>query len=205
MSSTDPQLDVFARVENGKIVEFPVFRIHIENRGHSIDRYTPVETTPRPTVDAYSTVKQVVTYSNGKVVQSWEVRKLTLAELLPTLAVNDGTGKMVPPTIDKVAPEMVQVVRELVAEHLTTTLTDWASTRGYGSSKVDPFTSMMTYQASDDAEMKAEAICGLRTRDAAWAVLKMYFNDVASGKQPVPIDIATIDALIPPLKWPDEA
>ena len=206
-ANTGNDLDVFARVVDGQIVEYPVFRLHIKNRAHPLDWYTPVVEPPKPTLPPYSTYKQSLAVVGGTVVVSFSVVPQTLDEILRGLAVQSTeslepglpTQGAQPPLITDVSPDTIAKVYDMVDDYVMDKLTAWAKTRKYGS-----FTNLTDYRDSAIPKFKAEALRGIELRDQIWVVLIDYFTKVTTGELPVPISSAEIDALVPPLLWPDE-
>lgn len=206
-ANTGNDLDVFARVVDGQIVEYPVFRLHIKNRAHPLDWYTPVVESPKPELPPFSNYKTKLSIVGGTVLVTYSVVKQTLDEILRNLAVDDtaepglpglNPGK-VPPKIEDVSPETIAPVYDMVGEHVMAKLDTWAATRKYTT-----FNTLINYRDSAIQKFKLEALRGIELRDATWAALANYFSSVSTGQLPVPISIQEIDALMPPLLWPDE-
>lgn len=205
--AAETDLDVFARVIDGQIVEYPVFRLHIVNRGHPLDWYTPVVESPKPTLPPYSNYKPSLSVIGGTVVVTYSVVPQSLGEILQGLAVpGENTNPLpgqpadkVAPLITEISPDTVTKVYDLVGEYVMAKLDTWANTRKYTT-----FNTLLGYRDSGIAKFKAEALRGNDLRDQIWAALTTYFDKVTTGQEPVPISTTPIDALVPPLLWPDE-
>lgn len=203
----NPDFDLFARIKDGQIVEFPVYRLHIKNRAHPLSWYTPVTEEAKPELPPFHYHKRTVSLNNGAVTCTYTAIAFTLAELLAQLkpASSGLVGEEAPvPLVSELDPALVAHVYELASEYLTDKLVAFAKTRGYGTSKVDAFTSLLSYLTSGVAKFKAEAERGQMLRDTAWANLLGYFQQVTTGEVPVPTSIDSIEALIPAMRWPDE-
>ena len=205
MATVETDLDLFGRIKNGKIIEFPVYRLHIKNRSHPLSWYTPVVDLEKPELPAFHCYERALDIKDGFIQQSYTVRPFTLQELLgqlrklPTGETPDEMPSVIP--ITEVDPAMIQQVYGLVSNYLTDKLIAFAATRGYGSANVDAFTSLMTYSDSVIDKFKNEALRGKALRDQAWANMLGYFGKVTAGEVPVPTSMEEIDALIPELTW----
>lgn len=205
--STNPDLDLFARVVDGQVTEYPVRRLHIQNRAQPISWYTPVEEMEKPVLPKFHYFTTVFTIEPNKVIVSYEVKEYTLAELLSNLRIQDGAliSSAGRPTIDQVDPELAAWIMELISEYVTEKLSDFAATRNYGNKAkgIDPFISAATYLTSSKPKYRLEAQYLLDTRDQAWDNLEVYQLGILTGQTPMPISIDEIDALIPELVWPE--
>ena len=83
---TDQNQDIYVRAEGLKVVEFPVYREHIEARGHSVDMYVKVETRPLPKDSKFSVLRpRVLMHAPDVAVLHYETRAATIGELFETL------------------------------------------------------------------------------------------------------------------------
>lgn len=192
-------LDEFARVIDGKIVEYPVYRLHIKNRAHPLDWYTPVVQNPKPELPPFSSYKSNLSVVGGTVVVSYTVVPQGLAEILHNLTTVNEANERVAPSIADVPPATVEKVYDLVGDYVMGKLSQWAATRKYTS-----FNSLTDYRDSAIPKFKAEALRAIELRDQIWTILIGYFTQVTSGELPVPTSLSEIDALMPVLLWPDE-
>lgn len=205
MATVENDLDLFGRVKNGTIVEFPVYRLHIKNRSHPLSWYTPVVELPKPELPAFHCYERALEVKGSVIELSYTTRPYTLQELLgqlrklPTGENPDEQPSVIP--INEVDPATIQQVYGLVSNYLTDKLIAFAATRGYGSANVDSFTSLMTYSDSIIEKFKNEALRGKALRDQAWANMLGYFAKVTTGEVPVPTTMEEIDAIIPELTW----
>lgn len=205
MATTENDLDLFGRVKNGAIIEFPVYRLHIKNRSHPIAWYTPAVELPKPELPAFHTYERQVELKNAVIEITYTTRPYTLQELLGQLRkmpTGDEPG-MEPGVVSiaEVDPAMVQQIYGMASDYLTGKMIAFAATRGYGTQKSDAFTSLMTYADSAVEKFRTEALRAKNLRDQAWANMLTYFGQVTTGAVPVPTTIEEIDALIPALTW----
>ena len=206
MANTESDLDRFARVQGDKIVEFPVYRLHIKNRALPMIWFIQATEMEKPELPAFSCYEEHVDLQAGKVIVSYTTRPYTLEELLHQLTI--GTDRELDlgepaelPKFSEIDPLMVQRIYSLASDYITAKLVAFAATRGYGNEKVDAFTSLASYKDSAVDKFNSEALRGLSLRDQAWANLLTYFQKVSMELLPIPTAISDIDALIPELTW----
>ena len=203
MSQPDTQLndlDVFARVTDGKVVEYPVYRIHIRNRAHPLSYYHRVVDAGAPTPDEFGTVDQTLeVHPDNTVHVVYTKRPLTLSEILRTFKVQnikDPMASVEAKPISEIDPATIQHVYNLAGDYISVKLDEFARTKQYKD-----FVHLTGYRYSAIPNFAAEAMRGYTLRDQIWANLLGYFTEVTSGAVPVPTSIADIDAVIPNLTW----
>ena len=203
MSQPDTQLndlDVFARVTDGKVVEYPVYRIHIRNRAHPLSYYHRVVDAGAPTPDEFGTVDQTLeVHPDNTVHVVYTKRPLTLSEILRTFKVQnikDPMASVEAKPISEIDPATIQHVYSLAGDYISVKLDEFARTKQYKD-----FVHLTGYRYSAIPSFAAEAMRGYTLRDQIWANLLGYFTEVTSGAVPVPTSIADIDAVIPNLTW----
>ena len=203
MSQPDTQLndlDVFARVTDGKVVEYPVYRIHIRNRAHPLSYYHRVVDAGAPIPDEFGTVDQTLeVHPDNTVHVVYTKRPLTLSEILRTFKVQnikDPMASVEAKPISEIDPATVQHVYNLAGDYISVKLDEFARTKQYND-----FIHLTGYRYSAIPSFAAEAVRGYTLRDQIWVNLLGYFTQVTSGAVPVPTSIADVDALIPDLTW----
>lgn len=201
----DNDLDLFAKVENGEVVEFPVYRLHIKNRAHPIHWYTPVIDAPKPDLQPFHKHISSLTVGNHAVLQSYIQVPLTLPEIFAQLRPNrdpmlsPNQPQPEPPSIADVDPALIEHVYSLVSDYATDKLNTFSKTRGYTS--LD--TLLGRYKNSSVPKLQAEALRGQHLLDQTWVSLLTFFDEVTSGTRPIPTSLEEIDALLPALTWED--
>lgn len=184
MSSNDTE--VYARVSDGKIVEYPVFALHIRNRAHPFDWYTKVEFQEKPVVPEFHNLKENLSITLGHVVASYEIIPQTINEVLYNLHHPNGTPPMPgeePPavTIAEVPPAVIQRVAKLATDKVEQRLNAWANTRNYES-----ILSAVSYVNSPIPNFQADSQKAVQVRDTSWVALYQYLDKVTSSQVPVP-------------------
>jgi len=198
-AAAETDLDLFARVEDGVIVEFPVYRLYIRNRAHPVSFYTPVVELEKPTLPEFSYYKQTLTVKDTYVEAAYTVAAYTLNEILTQIrrGVAGVPGLDVPDVvITDVDPATIQRVYVLGGDYMTAKLDAFAQTRLY-----DSIDKLCGYANSSFEKFQVEGSRGVVLRDECWKSLVTYFSQVISGELPIPRSTATIDELLPPLVW----
>ncbi len=196
----ESDLDLFARVKDGKIIEFPVYRLHIKNRAHPIDWYTPVkEIGKEETLPPFSYQQRTVELVGTEVIATYTTKEYSLAELLNQLnrGMDPVLGREVQaPKIEELDPALVAQVYKLTSEYATSKLNAFAQERGY-----DDIYTLCDYRDSMFDKFRIEGLRGYQLRDQVWIALTTYFEEVQNGTKPVPVSISEIDAVFPAMTW----
>ena len=196
----ESNLDLFARVKEGKIIEFPVYRLHIKNRAHPIDWYTPVkEIGKEETLPPFSYQQRTVELVGAEVIATYTTKEYSLAELLNQLnrGMDPVLGREVQaPKIEELDPALVAQVYKLTSEYATSKLNAFAQERGY-----DNIYTLCDYRDSMFDKFRIEGLRGYQLRDQVWIALTTYFEEVQNGTKPVPVSISEIDAVFPAMTW----
>ena len=196
----ESDLDLFARIKDGKIIEFPVYRLHIKNRAHPIDWYTPVkEIGKEETLPPFSYQQRTVELVGIEVIATYTTKEYSLAELLNQLnrGMDPVLGREVQaPKIEELDPALVAQVYKLTSEYATSKLNAFAQERGY-----DNIYTLCDYRDSMFDKFRIEGLRGYQLRDQVWIALTTYFEEVQNGTKPVPVSISEIDAVFPAMTW----
>ena len=190
---------VYAKVEGGKIVEYPVLPIHIQNRAHPLSWYTEVIFDDKPEVPEFHYLHEEVIFKRGEVIATYTVKPMTLDSLLAELW---GHGQVELPaenfnvTIDQVPMPTIQRIAQLATELVQVKLDNFAKERNY-----DSIVSAASYIGSQNPTFKADAERAVLMRDQAWAALYGYMAKVTSGQVPVPKTADDILVDVPAFTW----
>lgn len=201
------QVNVYARVVDGAIAEYPVHEIHIKNRAHPKEWYTPVVFLKQPTYDQRcEQLTEVLHIAGTSVVSQTVVKNLSIDTILDKLFYPNGSkfdplnpGQQIEPaniTIGDIEPDLLQKVISLVSEEVGQTLNDFVKTRNY-----DDVKSCATYVTSTNIQFKTEAERVILLRDQTYSALYVYIDQVVTGQVPVPKSFDEIKALLPELTW----
>lgn len=200
MSKVESPQDVFARVIDGAVVEYPVSRLHITNRSHPIEWYTPVVDVNKPEVPAFHYVTSKLDVGDGLVYATYEVVPYSLSQLLAR--INSKSMDRPGPAnvmISEVEPELVQRILQMTSDYAEQKLEEFVATRGYYSLN----NLLSRYTGSTIPKFAAEANRAQVLLDGLWARLTTYYTEIAEGARSVPSNINEIDEIIGEFTWGD--
>jgi hypothetical protein len=187
---------IYGKVENGKIVEYPVFEEHIRNRSHPFAWYTEVVYDTEPTVAIDEYAKEVLTVGKDVINCSYTVEKMSLQALLALanrgnnapLGIDNSGSKILVKDID---PLLVESIISKVLDYASTKLEYFVKLRGY-----DSVLSAISYKDSLVDQYKSEANQVITMRDTLWSTLITYSTDIKSGKVDFPVSTLDVDKVI---------
>ena len=201
--------ELYARVKDGKIVEFPVMKLHIENRGHPLSWYVLCNVANKPSTEEFQYVRQVPTLNaEGGVDVTWGVQSYTLDQLLNRLPVvqQEGAPRRNGPVRPAPTEALINRIKELATERVQSLLDQFAGSRGYGTPVGGPgsLESAISYIGDKNAAWAADGTFCKNLRSDVWSALFQYFSDVTASPQvqPWPADWQTIKSKLPALTWP---
>ena len=192
---------IYARVINGKIVEFPVYLIHIQNRALPLEWFTEVIYDVKPPVPDFHYAKEVPRVENGTEVHiGYEIIAMTLSDLL--LQASGGTRLLdgeaaTPIDVTTLDPALIARIKVLTEEIVQKLMDEFAAEKGY-----DSMMSLISYKDSTIPTFAAEAMVGITSRDNTWVSINTYLSEVLAGIKPVPTSLNDILANVPDLVWP---
>lgn len=196
--SVQSDTDLFARVQNGAIIEVPVYRIHIRNRAHPMSWYVPVVAANQVNVPAFH--REAVSYvlTGDVVTATYSAVPLTLQELLNQIYL---TQDLVPGTttgifFSQVDPELAQHVWKLASEYAEAKLIQFVSTKNYTS-----LDSVFRYRNSTVEAFRQDAERVQFLLDSLWTSLVSYYEQIVADAVPVPRTVEEIDSHIPAFTW----
>ncbi len=192
--------DVYARLEGNRVVEYPVYGLHIRNRAHPIDWYTKVEFLPKPELPAFHSYQETLVAQQGGVIASYTVTPLSLnillSQITPDRRMFPGQEEQAPVDITTLDPALVGRVAELIAAHVQKRLDTFAQTKGF-----DGILSAASYKGDADPVFNEEGTRASTLRTDTWKAFYAYQDGVLAGTTPVPKTLADIDAVLPALTW----
>lgn len=199
-SEQNLDLEVYARVEDRRIVEYPVYGIHITNRAHPFEWYQKVIFNPKPATPEFHYLQEVpILQINNEVHVTYVPVAMTLRDLLAVIYPQTVAGDNVEVeavAISTIDENLVNRIVELVRQHVQRLLDDFAKQRGY-----DSIVSAVSYANSSVQQFANEGQRALQKRDEAWTNMYAYIAEVKAGSKPVPKTIAEIEAELPALTW----
>ncbi len=196
----------YGRIVDGKIVEYPVFELHIKNRAHPKDWYTEVIHLQQPEYDArFEYIQQELEITGNYIVAKYKVVPMSVDRILNRLFYPNGMfnfeqpGEMVAPVelaIGDVDPHLVNVIVARVSLEIGQKLDEFAKTRNY-----DDVKSAVTYLNSAIPKFKTEAERIAALRDQTYASLYQFIEDIRTGTKPAPKSFSEINVVLPELTW----
>lgn len=190
---------VYGRVEGDKVVEYPVYPIHIKTRAHPLSMYVEVLFDKRPEIPEFFSLKENVYVERGDIRVSYDVLPFPLHTLL-RLATEDSNNIDLLEAKDVLASEvdqaLVKRIVTLINGYIQTKLDAFANERGY-----DNVVTLISYETSGVKEYKADAKKGKEMRDQVWSATTAYVNDILADAKPIPKSITEIDEALPSIAW----
>lgn len=191
---------VYAKVVNGKIVEYPIFPIHIKNRSHPVEWYSVCKFDIKPELtDDFHFLSEILTpkfndvTNKYEVLISYEIKAFTLQNLLNSIyPLNDSSDKKK----SDISEALYNRILELANEEITNRLNNFAASRGY-----DGILSLCNYKDDSYIKFATEANRGIILRSATWQMAETYLNALNNETVNIPRNISEIYNNLPSLTW----
>ena len=189
--------------EEGNITEPYVLEVHIKNRAHPLDWYTPVKYDVKPVIPEYCGYKEVLTVSEDKsyVLVSYTSFDYDLDYLfLKVKAVKEPDSEEATlfgnPT--EVTQVLIDRIKQLTVDRLTEKLDVLANQRSYKNIEV-----LAGYSDDEDDSFSAEGTYGKKLRSQVWRFLYAYYDKIVAGtiELSVSYDDLIIAAGVPDVTW----
>ena len=193
----------YCRIDNGKIVEYPVLEIHIRNRGHSLDMYTKVVHMSKPFVPEYCFLTRKIELAEGVPVVVYSLENKGIDAVLSDLYYKlQGSGPLDTTReyklkVEDVPAETLEYVLRMGDALVEKHLSDWCSLKGY------TIITACTYVSSNNQERANEAKLAIKNRDDTWDAFFAYFDAVKRGEKDFPMRASDIINQLPVLSWPE--
>jgi len=196
--------NIFARIDGGVIVQYPLNIDDINQRNIPTDVYLPCYfSEDHASIAARLKLSEKILYYPKIVgtvvyVDCCTVKK-TIVEMfdyLHQVALRlDAENN---PYIDRilVTSQIYSAFEEVIKEHVSAELNTFARTRGY-----DDLRSVCTYYNSSNPTYQTEATRAIYLRDETWSTLYQYFQDVQTGTAEIPVYWSEIQVMLPQLTW----
>lgn len=193
-------MQVFALVDDGKIIEYPVYLVNIEARSHPVSLYTECVFSEKPETCEFHYLEEELDIVNGNIYVSYLTKPHSLANLLSRLPVA-GAGPTNPDRpYESTYPfnaEVVERIKELTVIKVQQSLDDFSRTRGY-----DGILSACTYLGSSIDKFRLEAEYCRNIRDQTWLALYTLMAEVDAQLIPMPSTFEEIVVFLPEMVWP---
>ena len=194
-------LKTYARIEDGVIVEYPVYEEHIKNRSHPFEWYTPVIYDEKPEAAIDQHTREILTIGNGVVNCSYVVENMSLRDLISIAnSKSSPIGNSDKLLVSDIDPVIVQKVVDKVLEYSINKLETFVKSNGY-----DSIISAISYKDSTVAKYQNEANQVIVMRDNLWSILLTYSEEVKAGTKDFPVSVLDVDKIIPTFAFTLEA
>lgn len=193
---SEPQKDIYGKVTNGVIVEFPVTVDIILNRGHNVNDYCLAVFSTEPNYNrACQKLQRKIVTRQGKIYVEFEIQPRSLSEVLSSFKTKDGVVD-----IKDVEFSLIVYTKSLLTNHAEESLDRLCNLRGYSSLN----NALARYRDSSIEAFKKESDYLQACLDNAWKVLIAYQAEMMAGKAPLPTSIEDLDAVLNiPKNWDD--
>ena len=189
--------EIYCRIENGVIVEYPVYALHIRNRHHPFSMYTKVAFSQKPVVPDFCYLSSKIELLGEIPLVTYTVQEKNLQTVLNANGVPPLPGEEpIRVEVENVPVETLKQVLKLVKVLVQNRLDTWAATREY-----DGVLSVATYATSTNPQRAAEGQKAVENRDATWDAMYAYLDKVQTKQKPVPLTVEEIVAELPELTW----
>lgn len=193
---------IFARIEDGRVVQYPMTYDDINERNTPNDVYyqcffSDDDTPLTPALSEH--IIEKLTIIGTSVYVSKTLVKKTITDMFSylhdTAAVINDEGVV---SIDrsKVSTDVYLAFEDAIKAEVQKKLDDFAREKGY-----DDLRSASTYTNSIIEVYRTESIRACELRDLTWYTLYVYFNDVITGVRDLPVSWNDIAQNLPELTW----
>jgi hypothetical protein len=187
---------IYARLKDNKIVEYPVYALHIKNRNHNFDKYTEVIYFDKPLFNEKTQfLKEKLTILDNKVLCDFTVEDFTLQTLFLFLNRSNTSDKI---DVTKLDPEIVNRIFDLIDKYYSNKLEEFIKKEGY-----DDLMTCISYKDSTILEYSIEATKAIALRDNMWKTLFAYRKKVNTGTIDFPISIKDIENIVEEFTFTD--
>jgi hypothetical protein len=196
MQTIDPN-QVFARVQNNAITEFPVMGLHITNRAHPVEWYQEVVYEPKPAIDNFHYLAESAYLDANQVVKvQYTIEPIGLEQMLSRNVDRTDPEKLVALSIAKFDEAEMNRIIWLVTEYVQLRLDNFAKLKGYSG-----ILSAISYTNSTVLYFASDSIITNKARDETWTALYKYLDDIKAELEPVPMIVQEIEKVLPVLSW----
>lgn len=198
-------VQTYARVIDGKIVEWPVYKEYITRRGDPMSFYTPVVDNGPPAISPFEITSTKAVFVGNQVVVQYTVLAMPLDMLLAKAwGVNNMMEVLQPmsstpvtaPDASKIDPALAAAIQTSVEDRVQQMLDDFAALKGYSN-----IASLCGYFNSTIPNFALEGKIGITVRDKTWAGLYAFLAQVTSGAASFIKSFSDVQAILPPMSW----
>ncbi len=200
MTTPVDQSQIYARIENGQIVEYPVYSEIITARGDPFSLYTKVSPSSLPNYSQYQQLDQEPRVINDQVFMQYSVIDTPFESLLVQAwgvdTYEDIATATTAPTVSALPVALTKAIQDSATNIVQNILDNFAKTKGYSG-----IASAASYFNSTIATFASEGNAAIYCRDLTWSRLYNYLNQVTSGAVPFVSSFDDILKKLPVLSW----
>lgn len=186
-------LKIYARVQGGKVIEYPVLEETINARKDPFYFYLPVREEAKPKLIG---VAQSISYEfvvgAQEVSIKYTVKNKDLDDLFQLFTFKKIGDASVPVSVSDISAEMLAYFQNKISLYVESKIEALAVAKGYNS--LD--TLLSRYRNSTNTAWKQESEFVQAILDKAWAEMIVYFDEMKNGVKPIPLSRDEIDAVI---------
>ena len=193
---------IFARIEDGQVVQYPMTYDDINERNTPNDVYYQCffSDDDSPLIPSLSErVTEKLTIVGTSVYVSKTLVKKTITDMftyLYDIATVINEEGVVSIDRSKVSTDVYLAFEDAIKAEVQKKLDDFAREKGY-----DDLRSASAYTNSNIEVYRTESIRACELRDLTWYTLYVYFNDVITGVRDLPVTWNDIAQNLPELTW----
>ena len=192
-------MTTYARVQDGKITEYPVTEENIALRGLPMEWFLPCEVTMRPDPDETNMVVETYEIQETKVLVKYVSTPIDPQTLLDTL-YDYVTRPANRPYMGRIpSATAFSTVVNWFEKETQKRLDKFAAERGY----TNIFT-LTTYATSKVKTRQLEGQRGVDLRDHTWDAFYSFLDKLQKGEVDYPSSYEDVKTHLPALTWKDE-
>lgn len=190
---------LYARVQGGKVIEYPVTTEIIQKRGHTVAQYYEVFEKSVDLGNLAGMIIDTVITIEGHIVEiTHTTREKTLEEMIFFFRKAFENGAWVPFNYADIPAGEIKAFQKKLGQAATDALNTVVKER-YDS--LDALLSR--YSNSSNPVWKKEAVFFQTAVDTLWTKLIAYFQELASSTKPLPVSMSDVEVLIKAPTWSD--
>ena len=190
---------LYARVQGGKVIEYPVTTEIIQKRGHTVAQYYEVFEKSVDLGNLAGMIIDTVITIEGHIVEiTHTTREKTLEEMIFFFRKAFENGAWVPFNYADIPAGEIKAFQKKLGQAATDALNTVVKER-YDS--LDALLSR--YSNSSNPVWKKEAVFFQTAVDTLWTKLIAYFKELASSTKPLPVSMSDVEVLIKAPTWSD--
>ena len=192
----ESETPLYAKVEDGVVIEFPVTLDVIKNRGHAVFQYVQVSfDTPAYYNRDIERLGVRLDVEGNRVIARQVKIALTAEELFTSFKDTEGN----PRDVETLSTEAINTAKTYIINYAETKVDQLVQQRGYSS-----LTNILSrYTNSTNEKYRKEALFAQKVLDDAWGELEAYFEKILTKQADVPTSFEDVDAILKLPTWAD--